>query len=287
MNRQRLVLVGLLGVIAVFYVGDLAYRSLYVQPLEAEQRKTKPLKDKLLDSKLAVREEERLLESLPQLQQRSLPSDLELAIADYRNWLLEVIESAGLARTSVNAGQPMNHQNLVRSISFSIRGTGTLEQLTSFLHAFYETGYLHRIRSITLNPTSSGKVDASISIEALSLPTAESTDSLPTPQPGALAFDDVDAYRSIGRRNLFSSGGGDKVLQSIRLTAITKDANGQLEVWLSPPSGPSLIAQQGDELTVAGRSFVVYAVDANAASIDIGGEVISVPLGETIQHAKP
>ena len=59
MNRQRVILLVLLGAFGVFYVGDLAYRTLYAEPLAAELRKTKPLENKLFASKVAVREEQR------------------------------------------------------------------------------------------------------------------------------------------------------------------------------------------------------------------------------------
>ena len=97
--------VGLLAVIGVMYVGDIAYRNLYADPLKAEERRTEALKDELTDIEVETRKAQKKLPQLDALRAQSLPTRTELAASVYRDWLFKMLKEHGLKRTQVDSGQ--------------------------------------------------------------------------------------------------------------------------------------------------------------------------------------
>ena len=178
MPRRQKILIALVTAMLAVYLADMAYRRLYTQPLLEAQRAIDTLGKRLHKGKLNVRSEQNKLHQLEELRQRSLPSDLELAVSSYRSWLLRVIEQAGLQRTNVDSSPPLRQGNLYYRLDFTVHSSGTLQQITEFLRSFYGCGYLHKIRSMSLNPTAGGTVDSSVTIETLVLPTAKYEDRL-------------------------------------------------------------------------------------------------------------
>lgn len=277
--------VAVLTVIAALYIGDIAYRNLYAKPLEAEERRTTALKDELTKIEVATRVAQKKIPQLDGVRAQSLPTKTELAASVYRDWLFKMLKQHGLTRPQVDSGQPVPLKNIYRRISFSVRGSGTLPQVTRFLHAFYETGFLHKIRSMTLTPNSLGRVDMSVSIEALSLTSGASDSELGSGSSKRLAFGSFDDYQSITRRNLFGSG-GNSWLQDTQLTAITINSRGNMEAWFNAKSTSTIVViEQGAEKEVAGHSIKVLAVDGDSASISIDGDQFSMQLGQSLKQA--
>ena len=61
-----------------------------------------------------------------------------------------------LEQANLDSGTPARFRDLYTRIDFSLRTQGTLSQVTQLLHTFYNTDYLHKIRSLSLTPTSDG-----------------------------------------------------------------------------------------------------------------------------------
>ena len=276
----------LLALIAVLYVGDIAYRNLYADPLKAEERRTEALNDELTKIEVATRIAQKKIPQLDGLRAQSLPTKTELAASVYRDWLFKKLKEHGLNRTQVDSGQPVPLKKIYRRISFSVRGSGTLPQVTKFLHTFYETGFLHKIRSMTLTPTSLGRIDMSLSIEALSLNSGASDSELGGESAKRLAFDSFDGYQPIYQRNLFGDG-GNSWLNGTRLTAITVNSFGKMEAWFSSSSSQNgiVVIAQGEEADVAGHLVAVLTAKGDKASVSIDGEEVSISLGQNLLQA--
>ena len=78
-KRQKLLL-AVVGVMFFGYLGDMAYRRLYAEPLREATGEAEMLRSDLHDARIAVRGEQNRLEELPKLDQQSLPRNLEIAI---------------------------------------------------------------------------------------------------------------------------------------------------------------------------------------------------------------
>lgn len=284
-DKRRIVLLIALGLIAVLFVGDKIYQNLYATPLRTKQGLNRSLNEELHDTKLQIKLAQKKLPQVDELQARSLPYDLELAISAYRSWLFELIKKTGLKRTNVDYGQPIRVGRLYDRLTFSMRGSGSLEQVVRFLHEFYSAGQLHKIRSLTINPTATGRVDVSISIEALALLSASSEDTLPDVDYQRLASDDYSAYSIIAKRNVFSSSPGSWLTET-KVSAVTKNADGTRQVWLDTPNEiASLIVEEGQSVTVAGHTIRVTNAGEGQATLTIDDDELIIRVGQSLAEA--
>ena len=177
----------------------------------------------------AVRDKTQLLrlsaepaDRMEDYQRRSLPSDLEKARSLYQTWLLNLVKDVGLEDTQVSVLPARSEKGVYHVLGFSVSGRGNLPKLVSFLHRFYSADLLHRVRRLHAKRVPGTKqLDLAVAIDAVSLPTADSTDKLNEQAARKLAYGDLTAYLStILQRNL--SGPANKE-PSIELpTELTK-----------------------------------------------------------------
>lgn len=295
-QRNRWLLVAL-GVIALLYFGDLGYRKLYEEPIAKYDRAKTQLNKKLQDAKLQLTEAKEVSRNLEMLEKRSLPADSKLAVERYRDWLLQLTQQAKLINTSVDAGTPSNVTRtlrgskrpipLYRQFSFSVRGRGDLGQVTRFLYNFYSAGHLQKIRSLTLNPVAYGQlIDMTASIEALSLPSTENNAELSSLPSNNLAFDNLQQYQLISRRNLFGRGGAHWAWRQIQLNSITSDVQGVGEAWFSVSSeAGTQIISVGQSLSVGSVELKLLKVDDRTAEVEIDGQRFRLTIGQTLADA--
>ena len=284
MPRRQKILIGLVTAMLIAYLADFAYRRLYAKPLQDAQNTSQTLAKRLHQAKLNVRQERNKIDQLEDLRQRSLPSDLELAVSCYRSWLLEIIEQVGLQRTSVDSSPPQRQGNLYSRIDFTVRTNGSLQQVSDFLIAFYRSGYLHKIRSMSLNPTASGAVDTTLVVETLVLPNATHEDRLASLEPADTPVVSPEDYRIIPRRNLFA--GGDPVSSNLVLTAITFNAQGQPQAWFSNRSqNQTHILATDQVLSLQGIELRIKQIDAQQVTVDLDGQSSVLSIGESLAEA--
>ena len=235
-------------------------------------------------------------------EQQSLPTDTEVARSLYQAWVVELVNDVGLAGPSVNSSEPSNHQGIYHSLAFSVRGRGTLEQLTKFLFAFYQTDLLHQIRSVNITPVAkSDQLDLSLAIEAVSLtmPAGSRRRSpetvfeefrLRTARVGQrLAFESLEDYALIARRNLFGVGGGADVTENTLLTSINL-VDGQPEVWFTVRTKDEIVKLRvGGKLELGSLTLTVVEVFGADVVVDVDGERWLLTLGDRVTdaHALP
>lgn len=143
---------------------------------------------------------------LERYQELSLPSDRNVAQSEYRDWLIDRLEGAGLAMDDVKAiGASGRQGDAFESLTFTAVASGTLESLTKFLDGFHRSGQLHKITALKLKPTPEGtELDINLTIQALIVPGVTRRAELATGDAERLTLADTDAYvKSIVGRNIF------------------------------------------------------------------------------------
>jgi len=294
-KRNRWLLAAL-GLVALFYFGDMGYRKLYEEPLQAQHRLETQLTKQLKTAKQNLARAKSITDQLTMLEKRSLPANPEMARSRYQAWLLQLVGNAQLTGTSVDAGDPVavtytarrlkKPLVLYRRITFTVHGRGDLTQITRFLYDFYAAGHLHKIRSLSLNPIGNGQmVDMNASIEAISMPTAERDTELSTTAADQLAFADIRPYQLIAQRNLFGRGGAHWAWQQIALTAVTKNVAGIGEAWFTVGgNSQTQIVPAGQTLT-GPVDLTVVQLDGRDAIVDVDGQRFRLGVGHSLAEA--
>ncbi|MHB8862097.1 MAG: hypothetical protein ACYC6N_06820 [Pirellulaceae bacterium] len=297
-SRNRWLGVGL-GLVVLFFVGDLGYRKLYQEPVEEHERLKEQLTKRLKTAKMEMAKSKRVGEQLEKLEQKSLPWDAEMARARYQDWLVQVAKDAKLTNTSVDSGDPTSTTmsagkgkrsvEVFKRFTFSLRGRGDFGQVTKFLYDFYRGGHLHKVRSMSLNPVGQGQeVDLNVSIEALALPNADREAELTTLVSEQLAQADVRDYQLIARRNFFGSGGTESAWKQIQLSAVTSDVRGMGEAWFHVGAQTQTqILQLGQVLTMPSFEVRVVSLDETTATVSVDGRLYRLAIGQNLAEAVP
>ena len=261
------------------YVSDLCYRRLYADPLRQLSNDTEAMQKQLQEAKLDVRREQNKMRQLPMLEQLSLPSDLEVAVTEYRGWLLKLVQDIGIEGASVNSTSPTTNRDAVVRIAFLIRGNGTLEQITKMLRSFYQTDFLHRIQTISLNPAGDGRIRLTMTIESLAVPTAPPSKF----RLQSAADTDLADYRLISRRNVFAAG--DQVADKIVVSAITSDTAGKRQAWLTNPTGRIQFLAAGESMSYESFGLTVERVEPQFVDVISDGQRSRIQIGQSLADA--
>jgi hypothetical protein len=138
-----------------------------IEKLESKQKAEKEAEKKILEN-----------------AKRSLPNEETIAVAGYKNWLVEIVtslrfEGGQVTHTATKAvkARAVRGQNskglsdYYKNYQFAVKGKTTLNDFGRFLERFYETDSLHLIRSMTVKPIENARrVEVTINIEAVSIP---------------------------------------------------------------------------------------------------------------------
>lgn len=284
-NRKYL-LYALLGAIVLYQGGSSIYGKFVEGPrkdrLDRIASLEKDVGKKTRDLKVA----RRAGDQLTVYEAQSLPADGELARTSYSAWLLSLLEKSKFRSPSIDAGSPANRKGMFQSLSVSVRGQATLEQLTQFLYAFYRADHLHQIRSLAITPVrGEGVLDLSFSIESLMLPTATNTEGLNQEQSDRLAYAQPKDYRMIVQRDLFGVGGGLDPISQTYLSGVTA-TDGQLEAWFSlRAADKTLKLKAGQQLDVGPFNGTVISIDESDVVLESDGERWLLSVGENLDQA--
>jgi hypothetical protein len=257
-NSLKIILVLAAGAMLLYFGGDWATEKWVNGPKNVKGGQITNLAKAVEDAKQSLEGVRYDAQRMAILESRSLPSKTEVARSLYVAWLSELVKYAELSSPSLNAGEPVNRRGGFKSISFSVRVRGNLEQLTVFLFEFYNAPHLHKIQSLGLTPIpKTDQLDLSIAIDTLVLPFADRQDELSqvrladTPQRAAerLASATLDAYKPIVERNLFAiaDSGTDPADHTV-LTGVNY-VDGVPEAWFTTRTdGKTLRLRIGDRL---------------------------------------
>lgn len=303
-SRYRTVgLAALLVVMVGYFGGEWVIDQLIQGPIQSARRRRAQLERDIQQRETSLQRLRAAGKVLALWEDQSLPADTEAARSLYQAWLVELVDDVGLTGPSVTSSEPAAYAGLYRTLSFSVRGRGTLDQLTKFLFAFYQADLLHQVRSVTITPLQRAEdLDLSFAIEALALnpPRDETAKTAATPSAEnvyeqfrrrawrvseRLAFDQLEAYSAIVRRNLFALGGGFDPTDLTYLTSITQ-VDGQPEIWFTNRGTDEVTRlRAGDQLEVGPLTFRLAEVQATDVIIEIDGERWLLSPGDKITEA--
>ena len=285
--------------------------SALTAPIRDRKAQIQAAEEKLEQQKFDIKRAEKSQRKLTDWRARAMPADLDLAMSLYKNWLLELTTSVGLNDTKVDPLEVRVGREVYRLMPFSVHGRGSLDELVDFLWKFYSKGYLHRIKSLTVKPREkSGDLELTISIEALSLPEAVSTDALPEAPTEWLADADRVDFNAITERNLFEPSRPPRppVVQRddpapprddspptappsfdpgkyAFITAIVKGLDGRLQIWLkSRTTGQMLTLAEGDDFELGTLQGTVVEIHQRTAELEIDGQRCLIALGKSLRE---
>ncbi len=268
-------LIGLAGLWFLFFFGE----SRSDEQLIADQTK---LTDEIKEKEKLVQAAGRDAKRLAEWQRRALPAEPSLARSLYRNWLSSLAARANLRGYTLVSNEASVRRDQFTRFSFTLRARARLGDLVEFMYEFYSAGLLHQIRKADVKPIQGSRdLDVNLTIEALSLPTAESKDRLPKDPGSVLQFAKLSAYREpIVSRDFFSPYVRPDPPPPPRrertvdpadfafVNAFTKDVNGAWKVWLQDRMGGKSW-QLGE-----GESFAVGNLKGTVQAIHPEGEVV-------------
>jgi hypothetical protein len=276
------------------YGADSMYRSWVEQP---KQQLTQQLDD--LDSDLQKSKQQQLLAQKigkrnDDYLARALPSDPQAARSVYQKWLLGKIEQFEFTSSTVDASQPApleirsrakkgKREKIGSRIDFTLRGQASLSKLAAFLDEFRNSGILHKVTSLTLNPIGNeGRLDISLSIQVLSLEGALNDTEVTEWRVLPEIIADRESINAFVKRNLFARGFA-KALYDVTLKAITVNRGGQTEAWFTVDSkGTIAKIQSGERVPVALHEIQVVSLEADRVQVNVNQDVHWIKLGESI-----
>lgn len=312
-KRERLLLL-VTAVLLAMLLGYFVLTSLgSPQPLRDQHAQ---LTEDVEKQQRQVQQGQREQERLKAWEARSLPSDVKKAQSLYHDWLLKTAHEAGWMDTTVNAAPTRSAQPRAASaarataarptaagrsvaassdeaftaLRFTLAGEATLEHLTRFLHAFYASGYLHKITTLDLAPREeAGKLAVNLTIEALALPSIARADQLPDP-PSELPVKEVDEYKkAIVDRNVFAFYHAPppkppEISPASQLYLSTVIAGDRPQAWLVKRQGnETLKLFEGATIPLAGHQAKLLRIGERDVEIEIDGKRWQFWLGDDLR----
>lgn len=205
-ERMLLIIVIALGAVGVLFGAQLAYSSV-TGWFQSGKNRIAALERQLAEKKRIVRETEAAKRKIADWKSRSLPGDPGHARSLYRAWLLDRVVAAKFTSPNVAAGADNPQRGLYTGLSFTVSGTGNLQQIVDLLYDFYAVDHLHRISRLKIMPAKEPKqFILSMTVEALSMDGAADADEL-AQRPGTrLEMPTREDYlAAILNRNLFGA----------------------------------------------------------------------------------
>jgi hypothetical protein len=284
-NRRKTILYVILGAIVLIRAGEWGYEEFVEKPLQDQRRTRDNLLEQISQTGADLKKMRKISDQLAVWERQSLPSDVDVARSLYRAWLLALVGECKFLSPNVDSVAAVNRPGF-KTLSYSIRGRATLEQLNRFLFEFYSADFLHQLRSLAITPLQSdGLLDVAISIEAASLPTAESTSPLTRRRAERLAFSHIDNYRVILQRNLFRFGSEFDAVSQTYLSGVTL-SDDRPEAWFTLRASDQVLRlHRGERLQVGPFEGTIVAIDDSDVTIASDGEHWQLSIGENLDQA--
>jgi hypothetical protein len=280
-KRKQWMLIGLCVVGAIF-AADWGVKNFYDAPLENAEKTTKRLEKALEQANAQLEADEDRIATLKKWEQRSLPSDLELARSAYQQWILELMTAAQFESPAVDVTRPQT-RNGVSKFVITLRGRGSMQQCIEFMHGFYRGGHLQKLRQFSMTPQAEQDlIDLSATIEALSLASAAASDTLTSVASEEVGSQDPATYSPLVQSGFLGQGLA-RELELTRLTGITGDASGSLQAWFTVgKDSQARIHSAGEQLKAGACLIDVSMVSQDQAIVSFNNQPIELAIGDSI-----
>jgi Tfp pilus assembly protein PilO len=270
--------------------------------IETRESRLTVLQTEVAGKQAQIARGQRARKDLKAWREQSLPGDAELASSLYQSWLLALAESVKLGEANLDTNKSSQRRGVYQALPFTVRGQGTLDQLTQFLFQFYRQDHLHQILSVTAKPLEDkSKLDLTIKVEALVLPGASRAAKLRDEPANKLAQAELAAYqKEIVERNVLArytppppSSEPPKVeptplpFDTAKFAFVTAilEGDGQTQVCIQMRTeGKSLYLREGEEFQAgafAGRVLTIRRLDV---TIESEGKRRRVELGKSLSE---
>jgi hypothetical protein len=203
MSQREKILAAIVGAIVVILGGRFVYGR-YQGAIESRRSELAKAKEELADINLAVEKGQYSLRKLEAWQKRSLPANRETALSRYSAWLLAKAKEAGLTVEDITPTARQTSKEAYKSIGYTLSASGSLSSVSALLYEFYRAPQLQQITQLRLmRPVGASQIEVTFEAEALILPGAEATDSLPEGETKRLALASLADYqKSLGDRDM-------------------------------------------------------------------------------------
>lgn len=182
--RERNLLIVFLVLGGVFGAA-LVFHSWFYAPLQEYSQTIAQLELDVMEKKNQVLEVQVEKKRQEKYRVRSLPASPDQASALYAKWLYPALQKAGLREITLQppavaslkplpaAQQGKKHGHMV--LAYTVRARSDLGSVVKALRAIKEAPILHRVRSLSVAPTEQGRVNVQMTLEAMIVHKASST----------------------------------------------------------------------------------------------------------------
>jgi hypothetical protein len=249
-------------------------------------------RQELEEANLAVLRGQHARRRLRDWQSRSLPAQIDVAESLYQDWLREQLTGAGLEVTQLGDKSASSRGQQFEELAVEVTATGTLAQLTDFLHRFYSAVHLHRITGATLTATDGGqKLSINLTIGALALAGSEREDKLAEGEPRELEFPLEEARTRLVSRNLFSpptpkaAPAADAQAADAVATMMTEGERGWRLGLRIKSSGKMQYFYEGDSIEVGQFKGKVVEIERRRAVVETDKGKMELRIGQNLSEA--
>lgn len=201
MNDREKKLAAAVGLLVALWVGNWGwqkYSDMHRAALAKRSNAATDLQAALFDlqkTRAAVKE-------LRQWREKSLPSNVAVAQSQYRAWLVERLQEAGLSVADVNPRRSNQQSTAFQALAYEVEATGKLDGVVRFMDSFYRSDQLHKIANLRLTPLAEGgQLRMAVTVEALVVNGTEREEGLASGTSDRLQLASADEYleRIVGR----------------------------------------------------------------------------------------
>lgn len=205
MTKREKILGGLVAA-SVAAFGVSYFWSGYQEDLSQRRGAVNSAEQELAKANMTINGGTHAMNRLSDWQEKSLPTNRDVALSLYRSWLLSIAKDAGLAIDDIKVDPRTTVSPAFRTIGYSIEAKGQLGAIASFLHSFYSRGLLQQITRLNLQGgKGSSDLIISMQVEAMLLPGATHTTDLPDGEADRLELATLEDYKTrLSERDIFS-----------------------------------------------------------------------------------
>jgi hypothetical protein len=301
-------------VLVVLLIGWTLYGR-YAENLRTKRNALESAKQQANQVAIQVNVGRKAVANLAEWQEKSLPNDPEnpnsyesqqMATMAYQVWLTQTLREVGIRDGDVGKVEPVP---AVRSlpaignpIALAVNAQVTLEEMVEFLHKFYSADILQQIRRLDLKqePGKDG-FQLTMEVEALLLPGATNSDSMPKGKINPFRLADVGEYRkSILGRDIFKqftpprgdpgTARTEEPVDDSRFAKFTGISQGEkgLIAWIYVMNtGNTMLVSEGEDVRVGNFRGKVVGVELRALTLEVNGQRRRVPIGTLLKDGTP
>jgi hypothetical protein len=297
MNRREKILAAVVIALVAAWLGRAWYGD-YRDALSARRTAVNEAKARLSELNRALAAGRRALQQLETWQERSLPDNHERALSLYKAWMLATAKDAGLTVSDIKPAARTSAPAAYNTIGYQIEATGSLSAVTSMLYEFYRSPLMHQITRLRLHRPAgdSSLLQVTLEVEALRLPGAVATDSLPQGSPQRVRLASLDAYqKSLVERDPLTpytphgaaTASSTADADDSQHAYFSSTVGGGREAWINVRStGETLHLAAGDPLKIGKLEGHIISIEPRALIFKSGEKTFRVALGQSLRSGK-